>query len=489
MSEETARPVPVRAPRLGLSGKLLVLTILFVMIAEVLIYVPLVANYRVNWLNDRLASAYTAALVLDAAPNGMVSDGLAKQILDSIGARAAAMKMGKQRRMLAVGDMPPPINNDYDMRNVMTFDSIIDAFMLMFDGAAGKKVMRVVGPAPMGGDYIEIVMDEAPLRKALLRYSVDLLLISLLISGITAALVYLTLHYTFVRPMRRITANMMAFRADPENPARIIATSARTDEIGVAERELAAMQNELASMLHQKSRLAALGLAVAKINHDLRNLLGSAQLISDRLSSLPDPGVQRFAPKLMRALERAIAFCQSTLSYGRAQEPPPERKPILLGPLVEEVHETLGLGPDAPIRWITAVERDLVVEADHDQLFRILLNLARNAVQALESRAARDPNRDQIRITGRREGAVVVIEVSDTGPGFSEKAQAHLFEAFQGSTRTGGAGLGLAIAAELVRAHGGDIRLVEGTIGATVRFTIPDRAVELSARRGARAHA
>ena len=488
MSEETARQAPVRAPRLGLSGKLLVLTILFVMIAEVLIYVPLVANYRVNWLNDRLASAYTAALVLDAAPNGMVSDSLAKQILDSIGARAVAMKMGKQRRMLAVGDMPPPINNDYDMRNVMTFDSIIDAFMLMFDSAAGKKVMRVVGPAPMGGDYIEIVMDEAPLRKALLRYSVDLLLISLLISGITAALVYLTLHYTFVRPMRRITANMMTFRADPENSARIIAASARMDEIGIAERELASMQSELASMLHQKSRLAALGLAVSKINHDLRNLLGSAQLISDRLSSLPDPGVQRFAPKLVRTLERAIAFCQSTLSYGRAQEPPPERKPILLGPLVEEVHETLGLGPDAPIRWITAVERDLVVEADHDQLFRILLNLSRNALQAIESRAARDPGRDQIRITGRREGAVVVIEVSDTGPGFSDKARAHLFEAFHGSTRTGGTGLGLAIAAELVRGHGGDIRLVEGTIGATLRITIPDRAVDLSTRRGARAH-
>src|ERR1700677_5105362 len=330
-------------------------------------------------------------------------------------------------------------------------------------------------------------MDEAPLQKGLLNYSVDLLLISLLISGLTAVLVYLTLHYMFVRPMRRITANMMAFRADPENPARIIPASARTDEIGVAERELASMQSELASMLHQKSHLAALGLAVSKINHDLRNLLGSAQLISDRLASLPDPGVQRFAPKLMRALERAIAFCQSTLSYGRLQEPPPERKPILLDPLVEEVHETLGFGPERPIRWIGAVERELVVDADYDQLFRVLLNLARNALQALESRAARDPGSDQIRITGRREGAVVVIEVSDTGPGFSDKAQAHLFEAFQGSTRTGGTGLGLAIAAELVRAHGGEIRLVEGTIGATTQLTIPDRAVELAAPRGARA--
>ena len=348
--------------------------------------------------------------------------------------------------------------------------------------------MRVVGPAPMGGDYVEIIMDEPPLRKAMLRYSVDLLLISLLISGITAVLVYLTLHYLFVRPMRRVTANMMAFRADPENADRIIVPSARADEIGIAERELATMQAELASMLHQKNRLAALGLAVSKINHDLRNLLGSAQLFSDRLLTLPDPNVQRFAPKLMRALERAIAFCQSTLSYGRLQEPPPERKPILLEPLVEEVHETLGLAPDAPDPL------DQRGRARIDGRGRLRAAVSHSAepfpqrpAGAGKPRLRAIPDRDQIRITGRREGAVVVIEVSDTGPGFSEKAQAHLFEAFQGSTRSGGTGLGLAIAAELVRAHGGEIRLVEGTIGATLRLTIPDRAVELSARRGARA--
>ena len=487
MTEETAaRPEPVRAPRFGLSGKLLLLTILFVMIAEVLIYVPLVANFRVNWLRDHLEVAKTAALVLEAAPNGMVPDPLAKKILDSIGARAVAMKMGATHYMLQPSDVTlPPISDVFDMRQVGTLTSVIDAFRMMLSGK--RDVMRVVGPAPMGGEYIDLVMNEQPLRAAMLRYSADLLLMSLLISGFTAALVYLALHYMFVRPMRRITDNMTAFRADPENPDRIIMPSVRADEIGTAEQELAAMQSELASMLHAKNRLAALGLAVSKINHDLRNLLASAQLFSDRLAKLPDPTVQRFAPKLMQALERAIAFCQSTLSYGRLQEPPPDRKPILLEPLVEEVHETLNLGPDAPIRWIGAVERGLIVEADYDQLFRILLNLARNAMQAMESRAAPDPGRDQIRITGRREGAVVVIEVSDTGPGFSEKARAHLFEAFQGSTRTGGTGLGLAIAAELVRAHGGDIRLVEGTIGATLRLTIPDRAVELSAHRGARA--
>jgi signal transduction histidine kinase len=341
----------------------------------------------------------------------------------------------------------------------------------------------------MGGDFVEIVIEEEPLRQKMLAFSRTILVVSLLISAITAALVYFALHFMFVRPMRRITANMMAFRADPQNPARLLAASSRRDEIGLAERELATMQGDIASMLNQKSHLAALGLAVSKINHDLRNLLSSAQLISDQLSSLPDPKVQRFAPKLVRALERAIEFCQSTLSYGRLQEPPPERRLVSVESMVEEVRETLGIRPDSRVRWIGAVERGLEVDADPDQLFRALLNLARNALQALETRSPNDPVRDQIRITGRREGSVAVIEVADTGPGFSAKARSHLFEAFQGSTRAGGTGLGLAIAAELVRAHGGDIRLVEGTIGATFRINIPDRAIELGSRRGLRGRA
>jgi signal transduction histidine kinase len=470
----------------GLSGKLLVLTILFVMIAEVLIYVPSIANFRLNWLRDRLAAGHTAALVLDAAPRGMVPESLARQILESIGARAVAVKMGDQRRLVALSAMPPSVEHEIDLREVSAFRAIIDAFGTLVSG--DQDMIRLVGPAERG-EFLEMVLDEAPLRNAMLRFSANILLLSLIISAITAALVYLALHYLFVRPMRRITANMTAFHQDPENPERIIAASGRQDEIGTAERELAAMQRDLVSMLHQKSRLAALGLAVSKINHDLRNLLSTAQLFSDRLAKLPDPAVQRFAPKLMRALERAIAFCQSTLSYGKAQEPPPDRRMIALEPLIEEVHETLGLLAEGPIRWINAVERGLTIDADPDQLFRILLNLARNAVEALESRSAADPARDQIRITGRREGTVAVIEVADTGPGVSEKARAHLFEAFASSSRSGGTGLGLVIAAELVRAHGGEIRLIEGTIGATFRITIPDRAVELNARRGERARA
>jgi signal transduction histidine kinase len=395
--------------------------------------------------------------------------------------------MGQHRRLLAAGDMQRAVTHEIDMRDMSWHRAIIEAFDTLFSTDA--DVMRVVGPAPMGGEFVEIVLDEAPLRQAMVDFSVRILILSLIISAITATLVYLALHWLLVRPMRRMTANMVAFRADPENPARIMAASERSDEIGIAERELAGMQLDLATLLQQKTHLAALGLAVSKINHDLRNLLSSAQLFSERLAKISDPHVQRFAPKLMVALERAIAFCQSTLSYGRVQEPPPDRRPVSLELLVEDVRETLGLDSASPVRWVGAVERGLMVDADPDQLFRMLLNLARNATQALETRDAKDPGRDQIRVTGRREGTVVVIEVSDTGPGLSEKARAHLFEAFQGSTRTGSVGLGLAIVAELARAHGGEVRLVEGTIGATFRLSIPDRAVDLGTHRDERARA
>jgi len=92
----------------------------------VLIYVPSIATFRRNWLNDRLSAAYTAALVLEAAPG--VPDSLARQILDSIDARAVAMKMGTQRRLLAASDTPPTVNYDIDMRNMSLMREIIDAF-------------------------------------------------------------------------------------------------------------------------------------------------------------------------------------------------------------------------------------------------------------------------------------------------------------------------------------------------------------------------
>src|SRR6201987_2838619 len=373
-ADEPATEMPPRRMprRLGLPGKLLLLPIPLVMIAGVLIYVPAIANFWTNRLNERLAAANTAALVLDAAPLGMVPDSLARQILTSIQARAVAINPGQQRRLLASADLPAAIDHDIDVRNMTVWQAITGSFEMMFE--TGHEAIRIVGPASGDAQFIEVVTDERPLRQAMFRFSRNLLVVSLIIAVLTAALVYLALHFLFVRPMRRLTASLVGFHENPESSARIIVPSQRGDEIGVAEREFSDMQRDLGSMLHQKSRLAALGLAVSKINHDLRNLLASSQLISDQLASVPDPRVQRFAPKLMRSLERAIAFCQSTLSYGRVQEAPPDRRRVPLAPLVEEVRETLGLDGAAKIRFIDAVERSLSVDADPEQLFRVLLN-------------------------------------------------------------------------------------------------------------------
>ena len=471
--------------RFGLSARLLVLTILFGLLAEVMVYLPSVATYRQNWLSNRISSAITAALVLEAAPNGMVSDNLAMEILDSVGAKMVALKMSDTKRLLASSEMPPQVATTTDIRNTSELMSIREAITTLL--APPGRFIRVVGDAPMHGQFVEIVIDEAPLKQAMYGFSGRLLLVSLIISAITACLVYLTLSWVIVRPMRRLTSAMMDFGANPEDESRVVRTSNRSDEIGAAERELAAMQRQLIGMLQQKSRLAALGLAVSKINHDLRNLLAAAQLFSDRLTHSDDPVVQRFAPKLLQTLDRAIAFCQSTLSYGRAAEPPPARRMVLLAPIVTDTRELLGLGesekPDGEVKigWHEALEPDLHIDADPDQLSRVLLNLCRNAVQALETQGAADGSAGCLFITGRRDKKAVIIDVADNGPGVPEKARQKLFEAFAGSTRPGGSGLGLAIAAELVRAHGGMLTLVEQgpapgrNPGATFRIAIPDR--------------
>src|SRR5689334_9114191 len=143
---EAPRPMPLR--RLGLSGKLLLLTIPLVMIAGLMMYVPTIANFRINRLNDRLAAANTAALVLDAAPSGMVPESLARQILKSVGARAVAIKMGQQRRLLASADLPTAIDHDIDMRTLTVWSAIVDSFETLLE--TGNHTIRLVGPAPGG---------------------------------------------------------------------------------------------------------------------------------------------------------------------------------------------------------------------------------------------------------------------------------------------------------------------------------------------------
>jgi len=280
--------------------------------------------------------------------------------------------------------------------------------------------------------------------------------------------------------MMNITRNIVRFSENPEDINRIIQPTGRTDELGIAEKELATMQADLAQLLKQKNHLAALGLAVSKINHDLRNMLANAQLISDRFGTVQEPVVQRFAPKLIKSLDRAIALCTDTLRYGRTNEGAPERTRFFLAPLLDDIAEGLGLphnGGGIPIGWDVKVGADLEVSADREQLFRVLSNICRNSVEVMN--VTPDPENkvcvtawdEQLELASQR--IMTVIEISDTGPGVPEKAKAHLFEAFQGSARAGGTGLGLAIAAELMRAHGGEIELMESGRGARFRLTLP----------------
>ncbi len=276
--------------------------------------------------------------------------------------------------------------------------------------------------------------------------------------------------------MMRLSQNIQHFGENPEDKSRIIVPSERGDEIGVAERELESMQRELSQFLLQRKRLAQLGLAVSKISHDLRNMLANAQLISDRLTSVSDPRVQQFAPKLIASLDRAINFCNDSLKFGRGQESEPRREIMKLKPLLGEVADGLGLPRDGQIAWALDVDDDVTVDADHEHLFRILSNLASNAVQAIESQGAEA--RGEIKVKAQREDGRVSIWVSDDGPGVPKAARENLFKAFQSSRRKGGTGLGLVIAAELVAAHGGTLELLDTEKGATFQIELPDRMVK-----------
>ena len=467
----------------GLSAKLLLLTILFIMLAEVLVFVPSVSNFRRQWLTERLAAAHIASLAAEAAPGGQLPSMLRDELLERAKVKAIAVKRADARVLIIEMDMPAEIDASYDLRNASWLTLIADALMVYV--TPEDRVIRVVGePSFNEGELIDVVMGEAPLKAAMIRYGLDILGLSILISIITAALVYLSLDALLVKPMTKLTWNIVRFSQRPEDPTRVIVPSTRRDEIGTAERELSAMQKELAETLSQKSRLAALGLAVSKVSHDLRNMLSSAQLLSDRLSTVKDPTVQRLVPKLIASLDRAIRLCAHTLNYGQAQETLPRRKRFPLAPLIAEIGDSLGLPRPKAIDWTVEVEEGLEVDADRDQLYRVLSNLCRNAVQALESE---DESAGEILFTARREGAVTIIEVADTGPGVPEKARTHLFEAFQSVARKGGSGLGLAIAQELVQAHGGQIALVKNEGGATFRVSIPDVVVELERARRRRA--
>ena len=458
----------------SLSGRLLLLTTLFVMLSVALIYFPSVARYHHQLLQDRINSAQLAILPFTEAPGEQLSAALRKQLLARAGVEAVILRGGGQHELFLVGPDPPMIQAVYDGGETDLIEQIRDVIRSLF--APPGRIIRIDATTGLGpGRTIVVVADEDPIRAALFVFSTRVLVLSIFVSALTSLLVFVSVYLILVRPMQRLTGAMVHFRNNPEDPARILDPSGRRDEIGTAERELSTMQHELYGSLQQKTRLASLGLAVAKIQHDLRNILSSAQIASDRLAAIDDPVVKRVTPRLVDALDRAVALATNTLRYGRAEERTPQRTQFPLAPLIDEAAAS-AVPEDGEVALEKRIPRGLEIDADSEQLFRVLLNLLSNARQALEAMKFNAKKTKRIVVEARREGDAIVIEITDNGPGIPLAMRERLFQPFAGTTRSGGSGLGLAISRELIQAHGGDLVLVStGESGTRFRLIVPAR--------------
>ena len=471
MAEHTDKPSKLQRPSLtqGLSARLLVLTISFVMIGEVLIYVPSVSRYRLTYLQERLAAAHEATLALEASPDGMVPIDLERKLLVHARVRSIALRMPAASYMM-LGE-PSEIDATFDLSQETVYGLIRDAFSTLVQPE--NRVLRVIGPARLDPDIVvDVTLDEAPMRDEMYDYSRRILILSIVLSLMTAAMVYLSLHRLIVRPMRRIIRRMASFKENPEDRSKDLETTLRGDEIGVAQRELAEMQRGLRVALRQRAHLAALGEAVSKINHDLRNILSTAALVSERLADSDDPEVRRQSPALVAAIDRAVTLCVETLRYSRARELVVKRDRVDLATLAEDVGRALLLPGRGRISWNNEIAEDFTVIGDYDQLFRVFLNLGRNAMDAMDAMGEAE---GEVRISADRDNGKAIIEIADNGPGLSERALDHLFEPFVGSTRAGGSGLGLPIAREIMHAHGGEISIARSdSNGTVIRLELPD---------------
>jgi signal transduction histidine kinase len=451
----------------SLSGRFLILTVVFVMIAEVFIFVPSVARFRENYLLQRLERAQIASLALLA--NEMIDPDLERELLENAGVLNVVLRRDEVRQLVLSSPIPQPIEATFDLRDPGAAELIRDALVRLVDPS--PKVIRVIGnPVQQAGLLIEVTMETLPLRAAMIDYGIRILLLSAVISIFTATLLFLAVRMLLVKPIRGVVDAMKSYAEAPEDARRIIEPRAGVRELREAETALMSLQTDLTTALRQKERLAQLGGAVAKVSHDLRNILTSAQLFADRMETSADPGVKRLAPKLVGSISRAVNLCEATLAFGKAEEPPPLLSRVALARVVDDVieGERLAAG-EADISFAEDVPGSLTIRADQEQIYRILTNLVRNARQAIVASG----RGGEIRVKATETDTEWTIAVEDTGPGLPPKAREHLFRPFQGGTRKEGTGLGLAIAAELVRGHGGRLELLytgpEGT-GFAVRL-------------------
>lgn len=452
----------------SLSGRFLILTTIFVMLAEILIFVPSIARFREEYLQNRLERAQIASLALLA--DDMIDSELEQELLENAGVFNVVLRRDEVRQLVLSTPMPRPIDATYDLRDGTALVLIRDAMMRLWEPE--NQVVRVIGaPVREAGLLIEITVETEPMRDAMLDYGVRILVLSAVISVFTALLLFIAVRAIIVKPIRGVVGHMQRYAAAPEDARRIIVPNAGVTELREAEEALKAMQTELISALRQKDRLAQLGSAVSKISHDLRNILTSAQLFTDRIESSEDPLVARMAPKLVGSITRAVHLCESTLAFGKAEEPSPTLTMLTLDDLVADVldSERLAIG-DFDLSLSENIPPLFTLRADPEQLFRVISNLVRNARQAIVARG----ESGEINVSAYEDDNNWWIEISDTGPGLPKKAQEHLFTPFQGGVSKGGTGLGLAIASELIRAHGGALELDRtGPTGTVFSIRLP----------------
>lgn len=448
----------------SLSFRLLLLTIFFVMVSEVLIYTPSVARFRLVYLTEKLDAAHLAALAVNVAPDRIVGEEVTYELLDHVGAWSIkVVRNGTPMEMLH-RPMQPEAQVAYDLDEAGVVVLILDAFDALFQ--TRNRVMEIRGTAPKDPmAVVVVVLDEHPLRRAMYDYSWRILNLSIVISVITAALMYISLRWLMVRPLEHLTRSLIAFRRAPEDRASDLPDLGRRDEIGVALREMAAMKEGLRSALRQRTRLAALGTAVNKISHDLRNMLSTATLISDRLAMSQDPEVQRITPTLVRAIDRAAALCSTTLNFTR-ETPPLRLEPLAIADLVRDVEAGVPASELGSLRVHMTEGGGLMVRGDRDQMFRALANLIGNAAAAGAGR---------VTVAARRRDRQVVLDIGDDGPGIPPDGIGKLFQPFQFSSRKDGSGLGLTIARDIVQAHGGRLTLAHtGPDGTVFRIELPE---------------